>query len=292
MDWTKAKTILIVAFIGTNLFLAAVLLRDTARQAPLFVDEIFIQQTLDFLEEKGLVLEVELPSSIPSLPTLTVQYQFFPHETTAYRFLGSGWQQLEENTYRNQGRQLTIINNKKVILHLLEPENPLPNMRENTITDASQAFLQSLGLYPEGLRLAQIYVGMVPEYHQEPLHKLVYEQTYLGRFVGESYVHVYLNQQGIVAVEALLLQVVSEGNQIAPPRAMISAAEALLRKLDDILLDQRHQLPVRVSRMEAGNYFPLTSDSLATWETVAAGTAVPAWKIVLRSGDTFYQEAF
>lgn len=292
MDWTKAKTILIFAFLITNLFLVGGLMGGNTREEALYMDETYLAQTLDFLEDQQLVIETELPRNIPRLAPMTVEYIFFPAIETADRFLGENWELVGENTFRNQTRQLTIINSKLLVLQMLEPENPLQNMNEDTIIRASQDFLEAHQLYPEGLRLSQIYVGMVPEYHNESLHKLVYEQTYEDRFVGESYVHVYLNQQGIVAVEALLLKDPSGTEQAAVPRTMIDAPEALLRKLDEILANEQYPLPVVVSRVEAGYYFPLTSDPLTSWEAVASGTAVPAWKIVLKNGNTYYQEAF
>ncbi len=292
MDWTKAKTILIIAFLVTNIFLAAGLVRENTRQESPVIDETYVAQTMSFLEDQGLVLETELSRNIPSLAPMTVEYVFFPAVETAQRFLGDNWELVGENTFQNQQRQLTITNSKRLILQMFEPENPLQNMNEETIQSASRAFLEAHQLYAEGLNLSQIYVGMVPEYHDEPLHKLVYEQTYEGRFVGESYVHVYLNQQGIVAVEVLLLKNPSETEQTADPRTMIDAPEALLRKLEEMLAENQQQLPVVVSRVEAGYYFPLASDPLTSWEAVASGTAVPAWKIVLKEGDTYYQEAF
>lgn len=292
MDWTKAKTILIMAFLVTNLFLVAELVRENTREETLSVDEAYLAQTLAFLEDQQLVLETDLPRNIPRLAPMTVEYIFFPPTETADRFLGENWELVGGNTFRNLGRQLTVVNSKLLILQMLEPENPLQNMNEETIIQASRDFLEAHQLYPEGLTLSQVYIGMVPEYHEESLHKLVYEQTYEGRFVGESYVHVYLNQQGIVAVEALLLKDLSVTEQTAAPRTMIDAPEALLRKLDDIMAQGQYPLPVIVSRVEAGYYFPLTSDPLTSWEAVASGTAVPAWKIVLKNGDTYYQEAF
>jgi len=264
MDWTKAKTILIFAFLATNVFLASGLVRENTRQEASFVDETYMAQALAFLEDQGLVLETELPRHIPSLAPMTVEYVFFPAAETAERFLGQNWELVGENTFRNQARQLTVINSKQLILQMIEPENPPENMSEETIKKASRNFLEDHGLYPEGLNLSQIYVGMVPEYHDEPLHKLVYEQTHEGRFVGESYVHVYLNQQGIVAVEALLLQDLSEREQTTAPRTMIDAPEALLRKLDDIVTQGRDQRPVIVSRVEPGYYFSLMGDPLTS----------------------------
>ncbi|MDW7670961.1 MAG: two-component system regulatory protein YycI [Bacillota bacterium] len=292
MDWTKAKTILIAAFIMTNLFLAASLLQDPARQEVAAVNEPYRMQTVQFLEDLGMTLETELPRTIPTLAPMTVEYRFFSPVDTAVQFLGDDWELVSMDTFEKEGARLRIVNDKQLIYQRFEAGENLPNMNETTLTEVSDTFLRERGLFTDGLQLTQIYLGTVPEYHPDPLHKLVYEQTYHGRFMGESYVHVYLNQWGIVAVEALLLEDPADIEQTGTPRAMIDAPEALLRKLDEILADQLGEGPIVVSRIEAGYYFALTGDPITPWESVASGTAVPAWKIILKNGDTYYQEAF
>lgn len=291
MDWTKAKTILIVAFLITNLLLLAALVTDPTRQEATAVSEAYLQQTLAFLEDQGVVLETPLPRQPPSLSPLTVTYRFFD-STMVTRLLGEGWLQVAPNTYQGAGGQVTITNDKLLVWKLSDPQSPPPDLREETLEAVSQELLETYQLSQVGLTLSQIYLGMVPEYDAEPLHKLVYEQTHQGRFVGESYVHVYMNPRGVVAVEALLLEEPVVSEQVGSPRVMISAPEALLRKLDDMSRTRRGEEPVVVSRVEAGYYFALTRDPFTQWESVASGTAVPAWKIVLKNGTTFYQEAF
>ncbi|MEN1760115.1 two-component system regulatory protein YycI [Anoxynatronum sibiricum] len=291
MDWTKAKSILIAAFLVTNLLLGAALLTDPTRQQAAGVSEAYLQQTLAFLEDENVVLETPLPRQTPSLSAITVTYRFFENSMIT-RLLGDDWEQIAPHTYQSTSGQVTITNDKLLAWQPAEPLSPPPDLREETLETVSQALLENYDFSTGGLTLSQIYLGMVPEYDAEPLHKLVYEQTYQGRFVGESYVHVYMNQRGVVAVEALLLEDPAASDQTGTPRVMISAPEALLRKLDEIGRVHRGEGPVVVSRVEAGYYFALTRDPFTQWESVASGTAVPAWKIVLKNGTTFYQEAF
>ena len=292
MDWTKAKTILIIAFLITNVFLGTHLLSAQSRQTGSVVDETYVQQTLNFLADQGVVLETEIPRQAPSLSSVTVSYLFHTPAETAERFLGPDWTLAGSNIFESAAGRLTLVNEKQLMYQQFEPGPMLPAMNEGMLEQVSRDFLEHHALYPEGLFLSQIYVGVVPEYHPDPLHKLVYQQTYQGRFIGESYVHVYVNQRGVVAVEALLLKPPEEMEQAGAARTMIDAPEALLRVLDQILQDHPSEDPVLISRIEAGYYFALPQDPLTRWEVVASGTAVPAWKIVLKNGDTYYQEAF
>jgi len=298
MDWTKAKTILIIAFVVTNLFLGGSLLRDHFRQEVTAVSDQYLTQTEAFLDTHGVVLDTELPVDRPSLGSLTVEYRFFPPRAAAQQLLGDQVRMTAVDTYENRQGKVAVKNNKELTLRLNEPVNPLsdteelPDLEEETLEKSSRQFLESADLAPETLSLQQIYVGMMPRYDRQPLHKLVFEQTYQDRFVGESYVHVYMNQQGIVAVEALLLEEIQAADQSGTKRPMIPAPEAVLRKLDTILSEQEGKSPIVIRSIEPGHYFSLTQEPLTQWEAVASGTAVPAWKIVLKNGDTYYQEAF
>lgn len=72
MDWTKAKTILIVALIVTNLVLIATYYYQNSRYNE---DEREMQEvTIRLLEEKGIYVQTDIPVGHHRLPKLTVQY--------------------------------------------------------------------------------------------------------------------------------------------------------------------------------------------------------------------------
>ncbi|MDF3001424.1 MAG: hypothetical protein K0Q48_1543 [Bacillota bacterium] len=71
MDWTKAKTILIVALLVTNLVLAGAYLFQNMR----FEDEAEMQDgTIKLLAAKNIYLKTEIPEEQPRMPKLTVQF--------------------------------------------------------------------------------------------------------------------------------------------------------------------------------------------------------------------------
>lgn len=72
MDWTKAKSILIVALIVTNLVLIATYLFQSDRFDN---DKKEMQDvTIKLLEEKNIFVETDIPQEHPRMPKLTVQY--------------------------------------------------------------------------------------------------------------------------------------------------------------------------------------------------------------------------
>lgn len=73
MDWSKAKTILIIALLIVCLILSGILVKErlTERKAL----EEAIAETKIYLQSQGIKLESDIPLDRPSLPVLFVEYQ-------------------------------------------------------------------------------------------------------------------------------------------------------------------------------------------------------------------------
>lgn len=72
MDWTKAKTILIVALLITNLVLLATWFSQGSRFE---TDAKEMEEvTISLLEDKGIYIETAIPKERPRMGSLTVQY--------------------------------------------------------------------------------------------------------------------------------------------------------------------------------------------------------------------------
>lgn len=72
MDWTKAKSILIVALAVTNLVLIATYFFQNERFE---ANEKEMQDvTIKLLEENNIIVETDIPDGNPRMPKLTVQY--------------------------------------------------------------------------------------------------------------------------------------------------------------------------------------------------------------------------
>lgn len=79
MDWTKAKSILIVALLVTNLVLIATYLSQNNR---FWDDEREMRDvTVKLLEEKNIFVETDIPEGHRRMPKLTVSYDKVDEET-------------------------------------------------------------------------------------------------------------------------------------------------------------------------------------------------------------------
>ena len=72
-DWSKAKTILVIAFIITNLLLIYVLVGENHIYEPTLKDE-FIDEVIALLAE-GHKARTDIPKEIPRLNSMIVEYE-------------------------------------------------------------------------------------------------------------------------------------------------------------------------------------------------------------------------
>lgn len=79
MDWTKAKTILIIALIATNAFLIYSLLDRHSDRGEMTNEEVILQ----LMEQRNIELEVDIPRLHPSLRIIQGEYLSVDREEIA-----------------------------------------------------------------------------------------------------------------------------------------------------------------------------------------------------------------
>lgn len=79
MDWTKAKTILIIALIATNVFLIYSLLERHSDRGEMTNEEVILQ----LMEQRNIELEVDIPRLHPSLRIIQGEYLSVDREEIA-----------------------------------------------------------------------------------------------------------------------------------------------------------------------------------------------------------------
>lgn len=74
MDWSKAKTIIIIALLITNLFMGSVYIsdyRDTMAER-----ELAAESAIRYASQRGVAVSAELPADIKKLPVLFVSFDY------------------------------------------------------------------------------------------------------------------------------------------------------------------------------------------------------------------------
>lgn len=285
MDWSKAKSVLIVALIVTNIFLVFSARKVIFGEGHDYANiNDFADYAVSFLEERGLEIEVEIPSSTVFMPTITVEYEFFEHAETAKRFLGSEYEVIDENTFSSGGKTLNIESNK--ILTLFDHTKKSSNRKidNEEIVEYSKEFLYKHSLKREELSLEEINTNEVDG--AGIVYEVVYKQRHGDFFLGNSYVYVYVNYYGVIEARIKLLRVKDTGEQ---KKETISAVEAIVKALGEIKAQNTET--VSVAQVELGYYFSGRDNRILEWDVIKSGTAVPTWKIMLSNGNVHYIEA-
>lgn len=297
MDWSKAKNLLIIAFIVTNIFLIYNIQDEVFKQNKIqIVNNKDLSNVEQYLNDNGISLNTNIPEEIISLPILVVKYKNFDSDKIASSLLGEDYSKeietisinnFKREVLKKDNKELIIEGNKRLIYKNMSKEKNSYILNEKTIIDMSNDFLKKYKLMQDDIVLDQIYYGLHEHLDDEPVYKLVYNQTYKEKFLGESYIYVYINNRGIISIETMLLEYEKTQQQ---RKKIIPATEALMRAMNTIL--QENQEPIIIKEIELGYYFSPTYYTESDWKEIDSGTAFPSWKITLKNGKTYFIEAY
>lgn len=297
MDWSKAKNILIIAFIVTNIFLTYSLQsKFFGQQESQMITDEYVMDVEKHLNNNGIHLDVNIPREIVSLPILMVRYHGFDAEQTASKLLGKDyqWQNqtledkiLKKETFKTDDKELIIDGGKRIQYMNYDGDIKHFALNEKTVSKISNDFLKQNDLLTSDIELSQVYYGTQEDLDDEQVYKLVYNQKYKNKFLGESYIHVYVSNRGVVKMEAMLLEYEKTQQQ---KKAIIPAADALTRAMGAMV--EENDGDVCVSEIELGYYFSPSDYMESDWKEVVSGTAFPSWKITIDNGKTYFVEAY
>ena len=79
MDWAKAKTILIAAFLVINSFFAYIIFTNGTGSIG-YVSSERIKQITDYLAKNNITVEGKIPVKKTDMPLITVKYKLFRKE--------------------------------------------------------------------------------------------------------------------------------------------------------------------------------------------------------------------
>ena len=280
MDWSKAKNILIVAFIFTNIFLTYVLFSVNQDQEKVEVEDQFIEDVVALLAKKSIKVETDIPKKIPSLPIVSVEYEVYDVQKVLKNFLGSYKEELENGTklYRDGKRTVKFqTNNKRLIYEdegLLKQEI-IGEISEEEAINKAEEFIISHGFDLNNTKLSFVLL-------EDGRYKLFYNKEMDGVSVEQTNMVIELSSQGIMRFERYWINKVGREKQILKPT---SAPKALLRLL---ARDEYHGKTIK--KIEICYYFNIDDYKDKDLKDSKGGLAVPTWKFVFQDGEKVFLE--
>lgn len=267
MDWNKAATILISAFIILNVFLFSSSYNNVfSENFNANSDEQFMGNLENVLKEKGISIKCKLPEETYLLPILSTEYEIVDvNEKLLSRFLGPGIEPVQDVTrYSNEnGEILEILDGKKLHYTVREKIDGQPN--EEGVAEKISTFADDKAIDMEGY--SEIYR------HVEAGHLLVaYAKNYNNFSVDNSYIHFYFDAEGIYKFEMQNIVYVKE---TAERIRTFSAAEALPRLLSFNDMENKEITDVKMT------YYSVEDEN---WKVISGINSYPVWKVIFSDG--------
>lgn len=273
MDWSKAKTILIVSFIVVNIMLGISLI-DRRDNTSTIANQELVEDSIRLLKNKDISVATDIPREIPSLKTLVVEYEVFKAHEVNKKFFDEKAKvslKMEGLVEMEDGHEkLTILNNKHIIY---ESSKDSEDLSINSFEDAeniAKDFLRNLGYDTVDMKLSYIK-------EKDGRYSLEFSKLYNGKYLESAFTNIQLDKTGIKKLERLWLNIIEEGDvpifiSSAPKSilALLSINEAYGRTIKDISLCYYFD-PEKHSYIQN----PLEARQ---------GRAIPAWRIQFEDG--------
>ncbi|SCG84462.1 hypothetical protein DW1_2902 [Proteiniborus sp. DW1] len=271
MDWSKAKNILIVAFIITNIFLAYVLINSRNTNAPLVGDN-FINDVRAVLLEKNINIAVDIPKDIPSMPLYKIKYEVYDSQDIISNFLGSKYSKETINDsdfYTNGNENLSIRNDNEIIYENANIVSVYDNLTQTMAENIAKEFIQDKGFLADDYKLSVIS-------NDDDVYFIEFTKFIDGFYFEKSYMRFTISSTGINKFERYWIE--SAESDDSTTLTIMSAPRALLK-----LLAMEEAYGKTIEKISICYYLDPSSNTIG-------GKATPAWRVIFNDGTKIFLE--
>jgi regulatory protein YycI of two-component signal transduction system YycFG len=270
MDWSKAKNILIIAFIVTNVFLVITIERNLFQEPsiPLPIDKT-IEGIIHVMEEKDIHIKIDIPRTMTPMSVLEVEYETYEDDEI------SSLTHKRKDTDNGPMGQFEVVNGK-VLVYTAEGGSKIGSRIDREKAQGrAETFLTYYGFMKNDV--AHWRTDFDGETYQ-----VVFKQRYKGTFLEDSYMKIEVTELGVIEYfERVWLKPIKMGdskNEIMP------STKALLKAIEKLNETKR---PKTIIDISVGYRFDPPN-----WQNARSGTAFPVWRIVLDEGKTIFIDAY
>lgn len=273
MNWHKAKTVLLIALLVTDIFLAGVLIVDQRRIAPREDSIAFHRETKKLLEKNGITLSASIPKDGEHLPVLDVEYE---HDTAdkwnERMFQGKGKITADRDqllTIEGAHAKLEITDNRHLIYTADHTSNRSPEQKE--AEQVAKSFLEERKFSTRDMQL-------VTAEQEGNRWRLTYTCMYNDRYVESTYTEIEILGDAVVKMDRLWVNVIAETDG---EKSLPLASQSLLRLLSHESLKGR-----TIEKIDPCYYFNLEDQgSVENLSHATRGYSTVAWRMVLDGGE-------
>ncbi len=280
MDLSRAKVVLIFAFLALNFYLAAQIWRKPEISYPYSsISAQEVEEVKNLLEEQGYYLKTDLPRHAQRAALLSVNAAAADKDDFLNAFFPGGQARFikqEDNLsgglYFFKGETLEFGKNGQVIYRYPNVVSE-EDIEEEDLKWLGEEFLRQKGVLPEDARFDAVY----PTWSEE--EEVSFYQEFEGVPIYGSYINLHFKAGHVVEMSYYWLEPL-EFKEESP--LVIPATQALLSFLD---VQGRAVLGERDITDVSLGYYTKEYDA-QKWD------ALPVWRVVLSNGKKVYVNAY
>lgn len=281
MDWSKAKTILIVAFIITNILLGYMLINEKNIGESTIKDE-FVEDVVKLLQDKNISVATQIPKEMPYLNTMTVEYENLSLKEVNKNFFGDkGIIKDDEKGFGElvKGNEsVVIVNNKLIMYENKEGKEIYEDLNKGKAIQLSEEFIKK-----NGFDISDMELNFIKE--EKGVFYLEYSKVYNDIYVERAYTNLQIDKRGVKKFERLWLITENLGETKI---SIDTAPKSILT-----LLGMDEVYGKTITDISLCYYFdPQKHDYLKEPEEAKKGKAVPAWRIQFDDGYKVYIDEY
>lgn len=273
MDWSRAKTILIFIFLALNIFLIYNMAAEESKVITIAQKDILDVQSI--LQKNNIILKAQVPNKISPKSFLKIEDASYKENDLVKNFLGGsqGAQKVAASgvtTYKKGLMSLEIYPNKKIVF-TNEPNDNIKGFSQKEIENYAESYLKAKDMFP-------MYAQESGFILSDGGYELKYKQVFHDNEIFPSYMDIKLSDKGITKIESLWFS----------PVGFIDDAKDIKTPLEELFVfakDVENKDKITIDDISLGYYL---SDDIQN----ASVSAVPAWRIKVSDGYTYYYNAY
>ncbi|RVU55650.1 two-component system regulatory protein YycI [Anaerosphaera multitolerans] len=277
MDWSKAKRILIVALLITNVILFGNLSFNYYYKRDKTTTNEFIDKTVELLGEKDIKIDAYIPKNKSNLPSLRVEFETYSASNINERFFDSLGTITEPSVDYNKisyGDELISIINSRTIRY----ENSSTRGDYNIENSTQAENLIKDFLIDHKFDFTNMQRTFVSE--EDGRYYINYSKTYDDIVIERSHCRFVVDKSiGIISMDRLWLNVIDKSQSEIH---LSSAPKALLTLLDD----SENYGKTIVNIDECFYFDPEAQGYVEDITKATQGRAIPAWRIQFDDGES------
>lgn len=273
MDWSKAKTILIISLIVVNIILGIAVF-NTNQDVETSVSKDFLEDSIRLLSNKDISVATEIPTEIPSLEGLVVEYETFKtSELNKKFFMDNGKVSIKGDGLVEiylEDEKLTILNEKLIIYESNKSDESYQINTDDDAINLATNFLDDLEYDTSDMKLSYIK-------KTDDRYYLEFSKIYNEKFLESAFTNIQLDDSGIRKFERLWLNPIEVGDT---PIFINSAPKSMLG-----LLSMNEVYGKTIQDISLCYYFdPERHEYIEDPLDAQQGRTIPAWRIQFDDG--------